>query len=306
MRGEVKDAIVKFMANIANMGFYDIPNKAICAFEKWSGLQIAVHDLGRDLIPFLDSERFNHRNPFCDLMKVTGFNPACYRFEVDRLRPYLRVHPEGCAKVCHAGILEWSAPVMVDGRLSVVLFAGLRLRKRGIPVDLVDPEPTRAFELWPVGVAKPARVSAEQSQLYLEGLRQLAARLQCWIKDRARIGESIGLADAGTRREQRQRIVQRFIAERFLEPITLADLSEELHLSRSRTAHLVAEACGRTFGEQLKEIRLRHAAGLVRQTDCSIAEAAMDSGFGDVSNFHKAFKKQYGMTPLQYRKSSRI
>ncbi len=306
MRGEEKGGIVVIMADIADMGFYDIPEKAIESFEKWSNLRVALHDLERRLIPFLPPERFNHKNPFCDLMKVKGFEPACYRFEVDQLRPYLRVNPEGGSKVCHAGILEWSVPIMEAGTLSVVIFAGLRRLGQGDSVEVTDSEPSDAFKLWPVAVPKPKRVTPQQSRLYLEGLRQLAARLRFWMEERARRKEPLNATASGTRREHRKAIIQRFIAERFRDPITLADLSRELHLSRSRTAHLVADVCGRTFGEQLKEIRLRHAAGVIRQTDCSIVEAALDSGFGDVSNFHKSFRRHFGLTPHQYRRRSRI
>lgn len=305
LRRRRKGGIVKIMANSATLGFYDIPAEAIETFEKWSGLRVALHDLGRTLLPFLPPDRFLHRNPFCDLMKATGYESACYRFEVDRLRPYLQANAEGCSKVCHAGILEWSVPILDAGRLAVVLFAGLRRCRPGDAVGLTDPESSEAFKLWPAGIRKPARVTPEQSRHYLEGLRHLAARLRLWMEERKRLTREGSAAGRAKRMDTRAHTVQRFIAERFRDPVALADLAGALHLSRSRTAHLVAEVCGRRFGEQLREMRLRHAAGMIRQSDCTIAEAALDSGFGDVSNFHKAFRRHFGLTPLQYRRRGR-
>lgn len=266
---------------------------------------MALHDLGRDLIPFLPPERFQHRNPFCDLMKARGYEATCYRFEVDLLRPYLQANSEGCAKVCHAGILEWSVPILEAGRLTVVLFAGLRRGRAGDTVGLTDSEPSDAFRLWPAGTPKPALVSPEQSRLYHEGLCHLAARLKLWMDERRQLKKEMRCAERTQRAEPVALTIQRFIVERFRDPIALADLARTLHLSRSRTAHLVMEACGRRFGEQLREVRLRHAAGLLRQSDCSITEAALEAGFGDVSNFHKAFRRHFGITPLQYRRRVR-
>ena len=47
--------------------------------------------------------------------------------------------------------------------------------------------------------------------------------------------------------------------------------------------------------------RSRHAAcGRIGQKALDIA---LDSGFGDVSNFNRAFRSEFGMSPTVYRKS---
>lgn len=290
------------MAKVATISFYEAPEAAIRAFEQWSGLRVAFHDIERTLIPFLPPGRYSHRNPFCDLLKKKGHEPACRRFELDVLRPWLLENPEGCAKVCHAGILEWSVPIRHDGRVSVVLFAGLRRRGRGVEADLTDDRPTRAFALWPDGVPKPEQVTPEQSRLFLEGLRQLAARLQLWMEEHERIeGGEIAVGKGG-HASRYPVAIERFVVGHYRESVTLEDLARALHLSRSRTAHLAREVCGHTFAGLLRRYRLRHAAALLWQAQDSVTDVAMASGFGDVSNFHKAFRRRYGMTPLQYRK----
>ena len=44
--------------------------------------------------------------------------------------------------------------------------------------------------------------------------------------------------------------------------------------------------------------RLNHAKVLLSQTELSVAEVAMQCGYGDVSNFVRRFRQQIGVTPL--------
>lgn len=299
---EPKGITVVFMANPAKNTFYDAPEVAIRCFERWSGLQVCFHDIERMMTPFLPKERYAHQNQFCAELKQRGFEPACRRFELDQLRPHLQTHPEGCAKVCHAGILEWAVPVMHAGRISMVLIAGLRRPGQGLSAHLTDDRLSRAFKFWPAALPKPERVTEEQSELYLEGLRQLAARLQLWLEEHTRPVAREPGANEVKRKHQRKYLIERFISSKYQEPVTIEDLSRELHLSSSRATHLIKELYGRTFVQQVTQFRLRHAAGMLWQTDKSVTDVAMECGFGDLSNFHKAFRKHFHMTPLQYRK----
>jgi AraC-like DNA-binding protein len=130
----------------------------------------------------------------------------------------------------------------------------------------------------------------------------VAARLEKWQRDRV-LHKRADLEARGTdRKHARRHIIERFFAEQYQEAVGLGDLARDLHLSASRTGHLVKEVCGRTFKGELRRYRLRHAAGLLWQGEDSITDVAMACGFGDVSNFHKAFRSRYGVTPLQYRK----
>jgi AraC-like DNA-binding protein len=54
--------------------------------------------------------------------------------------------------------------------------------------------------------------------------------------------------------------------------------------------------------EYITALRIRHAKELLRRTDLSVLEVAMQSGFENVSFFIQKFKKANGITPLAYRK----
>lgn len=59
-------------------------------------------------------------------------------------------------------------------------------------------------------------------------------------------------------------------------------------------------------GKWLLQRRLEHAKYLLEVTDKNINELAFDTGFENASHFIKIFKKTYGITPLQLRKSVQL
>jgi len=47
--------------------------------------------------------------------------------------------------------------------------------------------------------------------------------------------------------------------------------------------------------------RLREAALRLASESDKILDVALDSGFGDVSNFNRAFRSEFGMSPRAFR-----
>ena len=47
------------------------------------------------------------------------------------------------------------------------------------------------------------------------------------------------------------------------------------------------------------KVRLNHAATLMAHQKYSITEAAMATGFSDISSFSKTYKKHFGVSPSQ-------
>jgi AraC-like DNA-binding protein len=88
---------------------------------------------------------------------------------------------------------------------------------------------------------------------------------------------------------------------RYAEPLEVEDLAKAAGLSK---AHFSREF-RRTFGESpyvyLLTRRLERAAGLLRNTDYSVAEICLEVGLKGVGSFTTSFKRMYGMTPTAYR-----
>ena len=68
-------------------------------------------------------------------------------------------------------------------------------------------------------------------------------------------------------------------------------------------SHLFKELMNTTFVNYVNELRLTRAAMLLTTTDNPIIEIAGQSGFNNISNFNRAFKMYYDMTPSKYRRT---
>jgi len=87
----------------------------------------------------------------------------------------------------------------------------------------------------------------------------------------------------------------------FSEPLTLGQLADTVHMNQNYFSSLFSSLMGYSVSEYLLRRRLRHATQLLISTDSSVLSIALDSGFRNVSYFNRAFKRQLGCTPGQFR-----
>lgn len=282
---------------------FQVPRQAVQAFERTTGLRVAIHDLSGQWHNYLPPDRFVHSAPLCMAVKARH-QEACVAFDVQRTRAGLREQPDGRVQVCHAGLVECVVPVYQGARLEWVLFAGQRLPGPRLTRVDRDPAPKLAVKPWARDEPMPEPVSDPEAQALLEMLRQLASRLREWRQTlegsvlAPAEGKSRPVSDTGTRRTA----ILRFIQNRHAQPVSLADLAQYLHLSESRAGHAVREACGEPFIGLLIAARLETAAALLRHSNLPILEVALRCGFGDLSNFHHAFRRKFHRTPHRYRR----
>ena len=87
-----------------------------------------------------------------------------------------------------------------------------------------------------------------------------------------------------------------YINEHFREPLTVEALAERLYMSPYHFMRLFKAQTGSTVHAYVRQKRLINAARLIR-AGVPAAKAAADSGFGDYSAFHRAFKESFGVSP---------
>ncbi len=83
--------------------------------------------------------------------------------------------------------------------------------------------------------------------------------------------------------------------------VTLDELAEKFHLSKPYLSKYIKEQSGLTFGEIVKKIRMKKAKTLLKNGNMKVENIAEAVGYQNVEHFNRLFKKQYGMTPVQYR-----
>lgn len=83
----------------------------------------------------------------------------------------------------------------------------------------------------------------------------------------------------------------------FFQPATLAEVAAALGMSRRRFTTLFREHTGRPWARYLEGLRIDHARRLLARRDRPVVAVAFECGFRDVSTFHRAFRRQTGVTP---------
>lgn len=94
---------------------------------------------------------------------------------------------------------------------------------------------------------------------------------------------------------------QQWLALNYKTPAPVAAMIAMSGLSDRSFARRFAKATGMKPMDYVHALRLEEAKQMLETTDLSIEAIADETGYGDTSFFHKLFKRQTGLTPVQYR-----
>lgn len=83
--------------------------------------------------------------------------------------------------------------------------------------------------------------------------------------------------------------------------VTLDELAEEFHLSKPYLSKYIKDKSGKTFGELVKNVRMKKARTLLKGGNMTVEAIAEAVGYQNVEHFTRLFKKKYGKTPVQFR-----
>lgn len=132
-------------------------------------------------------------------------------------------------------------------------------------------------------------------QHYLGMLLQTAETL-CMAAESKKRSHNTGLRD---------RIFD-YVRRRFCDPtLSVAGIAGALGISEKYLYAFFKEQTGLSPALYVQQLRLEHAATLLRTTQISVQRIGEQSGFGALNTFYKAFKRVYGLTPSQYRDMER-
>lgn len=95
-----------------------------------------------------------------------------------------------------------------------------------------------------------------------------------------------------------------YLNEHISKKITLDDLCETLHISKYYLCHTFKQTIGMTIFEYILIQRLSLAKKKLLDSDESISEISLSTGFSSFSYFSKAFKEYEGISPKEFRKKS--
>lgn len=103
-------------------------------------------------------------------------------------------------------------------------------------------------------------------------------------------------------KEEKVEIMLQYLEGHKTEPFSSIALEEQMHLSFKHLNLLFKEVTGTTLQKHHNRLRLDFAAKLLRETNLDIASISSQVSYEEPFYFSNSFKKQFGLSPRDYRK----
>ncbi|EST58515.1 helix-turn-helix domain-containing protein [Proteus cibarius] len=100
--------------------------------------------------------------------------------------------------------------------------------------------------------------------------------------------------------------LSKWIEEHLGRVIHLEELAAYSGYSLWHMQKIFKEITGTSLGKYIRQRRLAGAIHLLRTSERSIFDIALDFGFGSQSHFTYMFRKEYGITPFDFRQNQEI
>jgi AraC family transcriptional regulator len=287
---KIADKNKKYWTQMKNQGEIEVSLKCL---EKALNVKITIIDR-YGIFHFENGEpllgkiwQSHQKNEVCRI----GFRHDCVmhcRHEInekgERLkRPFIHK--------CWKGVSELVVPLVVSDTHYGSLFAGIwRDAEFSGKVDAkLSADFFRAWQTLPLIKTVDMKMLESILAVYTRGMFEL-------LEEKKPFGRMI---------ESRKMLVRNFIHAGASGKLMLEKLAGKLHLSVSRTSHLVKSIFGRSFQELVLAERINRAKALLLSTDCSSKEISGLTGFSDEYFFNRTFKKHCDITPGKYRKMNK-
>ena len=97
-----------------------------------------------------------------------------------------------------------------------------------------------------------------------------------------------------------------YVLKNFKNDINLSEIANKTRFSEAAFCRYFKLRTQKTFVEFVNEIRIEYACKLLAENDLNILEICYESGFKNLSNFNRQFRKYTNRNPKTYRKQIRI
>jgi len=93
-----------------------------------------------------------------------------------------------------------------------------------------------------------------------------------------------------------------YIMKHYSQPISLEDIAAEAHLSPSAFCRFFKKRTRKSFVEYVNEFRVSMACKMLVESGLPISRICYETGFNNLANFNRQFRRVMGETPSGYRK----
>ena len=267
---------------------YNNLNKFYVSVADLSGI------LSHPLLNIPISERI-HAKKFCDVAKSTanGYR-SCRRC---RRQADLKATATGSLFHGHCiyGLYEIGLPVVIDGKTMAVVYVGNLL-----------PDPEAAFNR----AQKTCRKTGVKFQKLKQEFEnaQPVTDLNTYIDIAKAVASFIKLViktfpyELSSNAHWVIREIKLYARENFRNDIKLSDLAAKYGFNEKYIGRLFKSTADVSFTQYVTRLRLNHSKEMLLRSDKSVIEIAMFSGFENVTYFNRCFKREFGLTPTEFRR----
>ena len=105
------------------------------------------------------------------------------------------------------------------------------------------------------------------------------------------------------RAEDRLARVYDFLTKNFREQVTLRQIAQTASMTPEAFSRYFKKVAGRNVSVFINELRIDHAARLLRETTARVGDIAAQAGFVTLSSFNRRFRERMRVSPRMFRKA---
>ncbi len=254
-------------------------------FYRATGIQLSILDGERSCI--VSAGVTEHH--FCNMIQSLRGGESCIDSD-KRILDKCTISKKPEMHVCHAGLVDIAAPILCGEEICGYIILG-RMRR---DISLYS-----LGNYYPVNIRESLLLAYKSIPIYSEervmSLMSLVSMLASYIiLNDLMTGETDELSEC----------ITKYIRENLHKSISVDEICRHVGISKN-TLHRNMRRCkGVSLGEYILSERLSLAKRLLLNTEEPISSVCEQVGYSDASYFCKIFKRNVGISPLQYRKNN--
>ncbi len=268
------------------------------------GLNVTVHVLNHEFFNkyFKQLIDFNlHDNPYCFALR-SDMQLKCLCDECEQ-KVYEKLSRDGAFfGTCHAGVESFTFPIKYAG--SVVGFVsvggyGTSLKGADTKIRRLCEKSCLEYDVM-CNIYKTGLIDEvpefEYVRTLIKPLCHMLAKLYELFVRNENYNEGMDI----------YAIALSYIRHNYFQNITLESIAKICKCSPSTLSHLFKRRNGTTLKSYVNSLRLNEAKTLLLDTSLPISGIAEMIGFSDSNYFTNLFKKEFSITPTEYRKEKMV
>lgn len=276
--------------------------------ENYTGRDVLINDqysfLTKTELRSLPAYHKYHIYPYCLFAKSNKqIYTQCQRFK-KRLIIKSSNEKDVLKSICFCGVTEYIAPIMVNdvflGTVSVAGFKGEMLprQKRNLSKRL-NISLEKLDEIRDETLCEPL-----SEKMLIHQIKILTYLIENYIKKDSEILSLLVKKNPVSNTYVINAL--NYIKFNFNKNISVSDVANASFVSASYLQNLFTKYVGRSVSEEINLQRIENAKELLSTTEYSIKYIAFECGFESSEYFSVVFKKICNITPLKFRKQSKI